>query len=56
MELTDVINKTDLVIGVDFNIVVLSMDELETPKDAMTKKQTFFRHSIKLFLLKAGSF
>ena len=43
MELTDVINKTDLVIGVDFNIVVLSMDELETPKDAMTKKQTFFQ-------------
>lgn len=43
MELTNVINKTDLVIGVDFNVVVLSIDELETPKDAITKKQTFFQ-------------
>jgi protein SCO1/2 len=43
MELTNVINKTDLVIGVDFNIVVISMDELETPSDALTKKQTFFQ-------------
>jgi protein SCO1/2 len=43
LELTNVINKTDLVIGVDFNVVVISMDELETPKDAVTKKQTFFQ-------------
>lgn len=43
MELTDVINKTDLVIGVDFNIVVISMDETETPSDALTKKKTFFQ-------------
>jgi len=43
MELTDVINKTDLVVGVDFNIVVISMDELETPSDALTRKQTFFQ-------------
>ena len=43
MELTDVVNKTDLVIGVDFNIVVISMDETETPSDALTKKKTFFQ-------------
>lgn len=43
MELTNVINKSDLVIGVDYNVVVLSMDELETPADALTKKQTFFQ-------------
>jgi len=43
MELTDVINKTDLVIGVDFNIVAISMNDLETPKDALIKKQTFFQ-------------
>lgn len=43
MELTDVINKTDLVIGVDFNIVAISMNNLETPQDALTKKQSFFQ-------------
>ena len=43
LELTDVVNKTDLVIGVDFNIVVISMDETETPSDALTKKKTFFQ-------------
>ena len=43
MELTDVINKTDLVIGVDFNVVVISMDDLETPADALSKKQTYFQ-------------
>lgn len=43
MELANTVNKTDLVIGVDYNIVVISMDELETPEDALTKKQTFFQ-------------
>ena len=43
MELSNTINKSDLVLGVDYNIVVISMDELETPKDASTKKQTFFQ-------------
>lgn len=43
MELTNVINKSDLVMGVDFNVVVLSIDEFETPADALTKKQTFFQ-------------
>ena len=43
MELTNVINKSDLVIGIDFNVVVISMDELETPADALNKKQTFFQ-------------
>lgn len=43
MELADVINKTDLVLGVDYNIVLISMNELETPKDAFTRKQTFLK-------------
>lgn len=43
MELTDVINKSDLVAGVDYNIVSISMDEFETSKDAMERKQTFFK-------------
>ncbi len=43
MELANTINKSDLVLGVDYNIVVISMNELETPKDALTKKQTFFQ-------------
>ena len=43
MELADVINKSDLVLGVDYNIVVISMNELETPKDAINSKQTFLK-------------
>ena len=43
MELADVINKSDLVLGVDYNIVVISMNEQETPKDAIERKQTFFK-------------
>ncbi|MFZ2323237.1 MAG: SCO family protein [Ignavibacteriaceae bacterium] len=43
MELADVINKSDLVLGVDYNIVVISMNELETPKDAINRKQTFLK-------------
>ena len=43
MELTDVINKSDLVAGVDYNLVSISMNEFETPKDAMERKQTFFK-------------
>ncbi len=43
MELSDVINKSDLVPGVDYNVVVISMDEHETPKDAIERKQIFFK-------------
>ena len=43
MELSDIITKTDLVLGVDYNIVVISMDELETPSDAANSKQTFLK-------------
>ncbi|MDP2365363.1 MAG: SCO family protein [Ignavibacteria bacterium] len=43
MEMSDIINKSDLVAGVDYNVVSISMNELETPKDAMEKKQTFFK-------------
>lgn len=43
MELSDIINKTDLVLGVDYNVVVISMDQFETPKDAITSKQSFLK-------------
>jgi protein SCO1/2 len=43
MELANTINKSDLVLGVDYDIVVISMDENETPKDAMQRKQVFFK-------------
>jgi protein SCO1/2 len=43
MELSDIITKTDLVLGVDYNIVVISMDDLETPTDAANSKQTFLK-------------
>ena len=43
MEMSDIINKSEMVAGVDYNVVSISMDELETPKDAMERKQTFFK-------------
>ena len=41
-ELSDVINKSDLELGYDYNIVTISMDEYETPEIAADKKRTFF--------------
>lgn len=43
MELADVNNKSDLIAGVDYNIVCISMNELETSADAIERKQTFFK-------------
>ena len=43
MELANTINKSDLVLGVDYNIVVISMDNLETKNDALTRKNTLFQ-------------
>ncbi len=43
MEMSDIINKSEMVAGVDYNIVSISMDELETSIDAMERKQTFFK-------------
>jgi protein SCO1/2 len=43
MELSDIINKTDLVLGVDYNIVVISMDQYETSLDAKLSKQKFLK-------------
>jgi protein SCO1 len=43
MELANTINKSDLVLGVDYNIVVISMDDRETSKDALTKKGIIFQ-------------
>jgi len=38
MELSDIIGKSDLVAGVDYNVVSISMDQLETSKDAAERK------------------
>jgi len=40
-ELSDVVNKSDLELGYDYNIVAISMDEFETPEIAAEKKRTF---------------
>lgn len=41
--LAEVIDKTDLVIGVDFNVVVISMDELELPFNARKRKDVILQ-------------
>lgn len=41
-ELTNVINKSDLEAGYDYNIVCISFDDRETPATASEKKRTFF--------------
>lgn len=41
-ELLDVINKSDLELGYDYNVVCISIDEFETPEIAAEKKRTFF--------------
>jgi len=43
LELADVINKSDLVAGVDYNVISISINETETPADAMERKQTFIK-------------
>lgn len=43
MELADIINKTDLVIGVDYNVVTISMDETEKPANALKRKEVFLK-------------
>ncbi len=40
--LTDVINKSDLELGYDYNVVCISFDNLETPEIAADKKKSFF--------------
>ena len=40
-EIADVINKSDLELGYDYNIVSISMDEFETPEIAAEKKRSF---------------
>ena len=41
-ELSNVVNKTDLELGYDYNIICISFDEFETPEIAYSKKQTFY--------------
>lgn len=43
MELADIINKTDLVIGVDYNVVTISMDENEKPENAINRKEVYLK-------------
>lgn len=43
MELADIVNKTDLVIGVDYNVVTISMDQFETPENALKRKEVFIK-------------
>ncbi|MEP0860106.1 MAG: SCO family protein [Ignavibacterium sp.] len=43
MELADIINKSDLVPGVDYNVITISMDELETPQQALKRKEVFLK-------------
>lgn len=40
-ELADIVNKSDLVPGKDYDIVTISMDDRENPKVASEKKQNF---------------
>jgi protein SCO1 len=41
-EIAEVINKSDLTPGIDYRVVVISMDENETPKIAAEKKRAMF--------------
>lgn len=41
-ELANVVNRSDLELGYDFNIICISMDDLETPEIASAKKRTFY--------------
>lgn len=41
-ELSDIINRSDLELGYDYNIVTISIDELETPDIALEKQKSFF--------------
>lgn len=41
--LAEVIDNTDLVLGVDYNVVVLSMDELELPYQAQKRKNAIIQ-------------
>lgn len=43
MEIADVVNKSDLVLGVDYNIINISMDEYENPELAFSKKNDFLQ-------------
>jgi protein SCO1/2 len=40
-EITDVVNKSDLELGYDYNIISISMDEFETPEIAAEKRRAF---------------
>lgn len=41
-ELANVVDKSDLELGYDFNIICISFDDLETPEIASSKKRTFY--------------
>ncbi|MCS7053638.1 MAG: SCO family protein [Ignavibacterium sp.] len=41
--LAEAIDNSDLVLGVDYNVIVISMDELETPKNASKRKNVIIQ-------------
>lgn len=43
MELADIVNKSDLVPGVDYNVITISMDETETPVNALKRKEVYLK-------------
>lgn len=43
MEIANVVNQSDLIIGVDYNMLAISMDEYETPELAERKKKDFLQ-------------
>jgi protein SCO1/2 len=40
-EIADVVNKSDMELGYDYNIISISMDEFETPEIAADKRKSF---------------
>ncbi len=55
-ELADIVNKSDLVPGKDYDIVTISMDDRENPKIASEKKQNFLSMINKPFPAGAWKF
>jgi protein SCO1/2 len=40
-EIADVVNRSDMELGYDYNIISISMDEFETPEIAADKRKSF---------------
>ncbi len=55
-ELANVMNKSDLEPGYDYNVISISIDEFENPEKASAKRKKCFQVLIKTFHLIAGDF